>query len=102
MQRSSAQVFRATVETVATQHPAGTVAGLWYWDFSTTGGVVVHQQQTALPTVVVSLNPGAYTVAVRLEDAARQPIGETAEVSLEVAEPDVIIQTAGSVSIEPL
>ena len=102
MQRSSTQSFRATVETVATSHPAGTVAGLWYWEFSVAGGSVAHQQQTELPTVVVALNPGSYVVQVRLEDESRKPIGETLQMVFDVSEPEVTIQTAGSVSIEPL
>ena len=102
MQRSLKQSVALTVETVPTSHPPGTEAGLWYWEFSTAGGGVAHQQQTALPTVEVSLAPGSYIIQVRLEDKSRQPIGDTSQTILDVPNPAVIIQTAGSITVEML
>ena len=101
MQRTLNQVVMFTVATVPTSHPAGTVGDHWFWEMATSEGVTA-QQQTNVPELETSLPPGSYTVSARLETIDNQPIGATAEVALEIVEQDVIIQTAGSITVEML
>ena len=101
MQRSLNQVVMFTVATVPTSHPAGTVGHHWFWEVATSEGVTA-QQQTTVPELETALPPGSYTVSARLETVGNEPIGATAEVSIDIAEQDVIIQTAGSITVEML
>ena len=101
MQRSLSQAVLLTVATVPTSHPAGTEAHHWFWEVATSEGVTA-QQQTPGPVLETALPPGSYTVTVRLETVGNEPIGGTAEVQLELIEQDVIIQTAGSITVEML
>lgn len=99
MQRSLNQQVILTVETVPTSHPAGTVGDHWFWEVTTSEGVTA-QQQTPDPVLETALPPGSYTVTARLETVGNEPIGGTAEVSIDIVEQDVIIQTAGSITVE--
>ena len=99
MQRSLNQAVRLTVATVPTSHPAGTVGHHWFWEVATSEGVTA-QQQTPDPVLETALPPGSYAVSARLETIDNQPIGATAEVALDIVEQDVIIQTAGSITVE--
>lgn len=101
MNRSLNQNVRLTVETVPTEHPAGTEGDHWFWQVETADGITM-QQQTGVPMLEVSLPPGSYTVTARLETLANDPLGATASVEVEIVGQSVTIQTAGTITVEML
>lgn len=99
MQRTPSQNVTLTIQTVPTTHPAGTIGNHWRWELvSEAGGVA--QQQTDEPTVSLSLLPGSYTATAVLETADNVDIGGRATATFDVEEPDITIQTAGTISVE--
>lgn len=97
--RNLSRQVNLTIETVATMHPAGTVADHWYWEVLTNDGVM-QQQQTQEPSLQLSLPPDGYGVTVQLEDAGNVAIGEKVMTSFLLEGPDVEIQTAGAINVE--
>ena len=97
--RNLNQQVKLTVQTVATTHPADTVGDHWYWEVLTADGVAM-QQQTAEPTVTLSLPPNDYAVSVQLETVDGVMVGGQATGAFTIEAPDVVIQTAGTLTVE--
>lgn len=96
--RSLNTAVTMTVDTVPTEHPAGTTAGVWSWTVVGQDGWSA-EQETDVPVLDVSLPPGSYTASAFLKDTAGQQIGAEAVAAFSVSEPDVTIQTAGTLNV---